>query len=162
MPYDPFADLLDGQPLSRLSTLRERILKSIADSQEHLKAVDRAIEKKRANAAQSSGRSSKGRGSKGRKRVDRRELIDQIIQTNPTGQWLPFQIEERLAAMGHPASRDAVRQTMRRMIDEDRLRRHPSGHGVTGLASTNGSGGESSIEATDLGPEPTRAEAGTT
>jgi len=143
MTFDPFAALLDEQPLERLTTLRDQIDAELTRLSDYRGSVDRAITKKRPRASQSSGRGV----AKSRRRGDKRELIEKVVKTNPGAQWLPVEVEKRLAEMGKPSSRDSIRVTMRRMVEEGRLRRHPSGNGFMGLASVNGSDQEPLTEA---------------
>jgi hypothetical protein len=144
MTTDPFIDLLSKQSAARLRDMETSLVAAMDRMGFELEIVRGALAEKQSGRRLPSreeadprppvlSRPSKARGYK-------RQLIKQIMETDPHRVWMPVEIMRAMADAGVEMSREAIRVTMRRMIDEHELDRPPNGSGKGFVLASNRNG----------------------
>lgn len=151
MTDDPVLDMLLRLSVQKLRTMQHDIDTQISDLQTSRAQVERALARKDSNGASTgtaATRRAATRVSARKRSVSTNDLILGILAERPGYVWMPAEIIREVHARGNSTADAAVRVALRRMSERPNapVTRGPDGTGWK-LASSNGSGRESSSEA---------------
>jgi hypothetical protein len=145
MPEQPVLELLTTVSRAKLRTMQLDIDAKLRDLQTQRQWIDRALAAKGEEPLAAHGSGSQ---TPANPRTGTNAIIREILAERPGYVWTPAEIINQAQARGVTSSAQAIRVALRRMGEPptNLLARGPDGTGWR-LASSNGSGGESSSEA---------------
>jgi hypothetical protein len=145
MPEQPVLELLTKLSRAKLRTMQLDIDAKLGDLQTQRQWIERALAAKGEDV---SGAHSSSKQASANPRNGTNAIIREILAERPGYVWTPAEIINQAQARGATSSAQAIRVALRRMGEPPTslLARGPDGTGWR-LASSNGSGGESSSEA---------------
>ena len=139
--------------VAKLRAMDQSIDEQIEDLRSQNKVIRDALAEKGAipkGSARETAQRKEQKAQGGRK-TGSAAAIREIISAEPERLWMPKEVIDALHARGIESAPAAVRVALRRMGAKGFLVRGPSGEGWK-LASSNGSGTESLLEANSSGP----------
>jgi len=159
MTEDLFLQLLLKQSAARLRELRSEAEAAVERGQRDLRYIDKALEAKGGSTSTSTSTATPARSAARTrgplaKATNTREPIKEIVASDPVRIWMPAKVTTELAKRYQiEAAVGTVRAAMKRLLDEGFFTRPAEGEAGFKLASSNGSGAEPNVEATNSGSE---------